>query len=165
MYDACMASPSASAATESPLDRRTAVDSVLVALIGIGRLMRQSVGGDVLDPGSMWLLKTLNAHGSMRISELAGWVNLDASTVSRHVSQLQGLGLVERTADPDDGRAYLLVITDDGDTKLQQAFERRRQLLARCVQDWDGADLEELDRLLSRFVADIESTDLDLENT
>ena len=72
-------------AVDAPTDAPTPVDSVLLALMSIGRLMRQRVDGDTLDPGSTWLLKNLHSRGSMRISELAGCVNLDASTVSRHV--------------------------------------------------------------------------------
>lgn len=146
-------------------ERRAAVDSVLVALMSIGRLVRQRVDGDVLDPGSTWLLKNLHTRGSMRISELAGCLNLDASTVSRHVAQLHGLGLVERTGDPDDGRASLLGITAEGQAKLAQAFERRHALLASGVQHWPVDDLDQLAHLLDRFIADVDPTRSDLENS
>ena len=141
----------------------TPVDSVLLALMSIGRLMRQRVDGDVLDPGSIWLLKNLHSRGGMRISELAGCVNLDASTVSRHVAQLQALGLVERTGDPEDGRASLLGITTEGRARLEQAFDRRRALLTGRVQDWPADDLDQLARLLNRFVTDIDPNHHDLE--
>lgn len=174
VYDACMttvrddqSSPwtgdrlASSASTE----RRAAVDSVLMALMSVGRLVRHRIDGDVLDPGSTLLLKNLHSRGTMRISELASHLNLDASTVSRHVSQLQGLGLVERTGDPEDGRAYLLGITEEGETKLLQSFERRRALLASRIESWPGEDLDQLASLLYRFVADIETNITDLESS
>ncbi len=73
----------------------------------------------------------------MRITELAGLVNLDPSTVSRHVAQLERSGLIERTPDPDDGRAQLVTVTDEGQQKLEAAFARRRELLARSLAEWD----------------------------
>jgi len=140
-----------------PSERSSTVGSVVLALMTVGRLMRQHAAGEVLDPGSIWLLKSLHSRGNMRIRELADCVNLDASTVSRHVAQLTGLGLVERTPDPDDGRASLLAITADGGAQLEQAFERRRALLAQCLDAWPEDDLSQLDQLLTRFVSDVES--------
>lgn len=164
-YSSPRAAPGAPPESPEPLpgETPTPLDSVLLALMSIGRLMRQRVDGDVLDPGSTWLLKNLHSRGSMRISELAGCVNLDASTVSRHVAQLQTLGLVERTGDPDDGRASLLGITTEGRARLEQAFDRRRALLTGRVQDWPADDIDQLARLLNRFVTDIDPNHHDLE--
>lgn len=157
--------PADLSADSASIGRRPAVDSILMALMSVGRLVKQRIDGDVLDPGSTWLLKNLHSRGNMRISELASHLNLDASTVSRHVSQLQGLGLVERTGDPEDGRAYLLGITEEGETKLLQSFERRRALLASRFETWPGEDLDQLASLLNRFVADVETTTADQENS
>ncbi len=80
--------------------RTASVDSLMHALLGIGRLMRQRGQGETLDTGSFWLLKTLAASGPLRVTDLAVCANLDASTVSRHVAQLHSAGLIERTPDP-----------------------------------------------------------------
>lgn len=138
------------------------VDSVLMALISVGRLMRQRVDGDDVDPGTFWLLKTLSAQ-PMRVTELAGCTNLDTSTVSRHVAQLDRLGLVERSPDPDDGRAHRVELSARGRERLEEAFRRRRALLSRGLRDWDADDVTDLDRLLSRFVGDVEKLTTDLE--
>ena len=50
----------------------------------------------------------------MRVTDLAGCANLDTSTVSRHVAQLQRTGLIERTPDPDDRRAQRVELTAAG---------------------------------------------------
>ena len=139
------------------------VDSVMHALMAVGRLMRQRVDGDSLDPGTFWLLKTVSASGPMRVTELAGCSNLDTSTVSRHVTQLDRAGLIERTPDPDDRRAHRLQLTPAGQELLSDAFRRRRTLLRRGLRDWDADDVVQLDRLLGRFVHDIENLNADLE--
>ncbi len=145
--------------TEAP----AVVDSVLTALMAVGRVMRQRVDGDNLDPGTIWLLKTLGAQGPMRVTELAGITNLDTSTVSRHVAQLDRSGMVERTPDPDDRRAHRIKLTDQGSETLQDAFGRRRALLSRGIGTWDPADVAQLGDLLGRFVKDIENLNADLE--
>jgi DNA-binding MarR family transcriptional regulator len=140
------------------------VDSVLLALMAIGRLMRQRVDGDHLDPGTFWLLKTISAHGGLRVTELAGCTNLDTSTVSRHVAQLDRAGLVERSPDPDDRRAQRIQLTGTGSTQLQSAFARRRELLTRALGGWPDDDISRLDDLLGRFVHDIDTLNAELEH-
>lgn len=142
----------------------SAVDSVMHTLFSIGRLMRQRVDGDELEPGTFWLLRTLAAQGAMRVTDLAGCANLDTSTVSRHVSQLQKSGLIERTPDPDDGRAQRVEPSAQGLRLLHEAMDRRRVLLRRSLEGWDSPDINELDRLLARFVGNLEHQNLDLEH-
>lgn len=151
--------------TTSPLtaDGPALADSVLTALMAVGRLMRQRVDGDELDPGTFWLLKTVGAKGPMRVTELASCSNLDTSTVSRHVAQLDRTGLVERTPDPDDRRAHRIDLTHEGQQLMQAAFHRRRVLLTRALGTWDADDVTQLDHLLGRFVTDIENLNADLE--
>jgi len=138
------------------------VDSVLMAVMSVGRLLRQRIAGDDLDPGSIWLLKTLSRQ-PMRVTELAASANLDTSTVSRHVAQMDRAGLVERTPDPADGRAHRVELTASGRSLLDEAFRRRRALLSRSLRDWDTEDVTAFDRLLSRFVGDVENLTTDLE--
>lgn len=144
-------------ATSAAAEPTTAVvDSLLHTAMSIGRLMRQRIAGDTLEPATYWVLKNL-AHASMRITELASHVQLDTSTVSRHISQLERSGLVERSQDPDDGRAQRVGLTDEGREQLEASITRRRDALASSFEDWDPADLTTLDHLLSRLVADIEA--------
>jgi DNA-binding MarR family transcriptional regulator len=139
-----------------------AVDSVLMAVMAVGRLVRQRVEGDDLEPGTFWLLKTL-ASQPMRVTELAASTNLDTSTVSRHVAQLERSALVERTPDPDDGRAQRIALSDAGRARLENAFRSRRALLGRALQSWEPDDVAQLDRLLGRFVHDIDTFTSNLE--
>jgi DNA-binding MarR family transcriptional regulator len=131
-------------------------ESVLYGLMSIGRLMRQRLHKDDMDPATFWLLKGLAQHGDQRVTELAAFANLDASTVSRHVQQLQRAGLIERTPDPADGRAQRVALSSLGRVRLQEGMARRRALLNRSFEGWDREDIRTLDRLLARFVGNIE---------
>jgi DNA-binding MarR family transcriptional regulator len=126
------------------------------ALLSIGRLMRQRGHGDTLDSGSFWLLRTLAASGPQRVTDLAVYAGLDASTVSRHVAQLHSAGLIERAPDPADGRAQRVKLTTAGVARIDAALRARRTLLEKCLESWQPNELDQLDRLLTRFAADVE---------
>src|SRR5690349_15174592 len=81
-------------------------------------LMRQLHGikarlatGPEADHSPLFLLVKLVHTGPLRASALADLVGADPSTVSRQVASLVKAGFVERQADPNDGRACLLVPT------------------------------------------------------
>jgi DNA-binding MarR family transcriptional regulator len=109
-----------------------------------------------VDRSTVMLLKTLVMLGPSRSSELASAVHSDPSTVSRQVAALVRDGLVERQADPADGRASVLAPTQTG---LDQLEEQRRTFglaLAGVVRQWDPDDVAHFIELLERFVADHE---------
>lgn len=93
----------------------------------------------------------LDRH-AMRSSELAVALSADPSTVSRHVAQLVELGLVRREADPDDGRATLLVITEAGRQRVEGMRAIRRRAFDAAMADWSQEELSTLVVLFDRFV-------------
>lgn len=102
------------------------------------------------DRSALFLLSPLLA-GPQRPGALADRCHADPSTVSRQVAELTRRGLVRRAADPSDGRASLLAITDAGREACEQVRTRRRQLFAAAVQDWTDEELGTLAGLLTRF--------------
>jgi DNA-binding MarR family transcriptional regulator len=102
------------------------------------------------------LLKTLLMLGPSRSSALAAAVHSDPSTVSRQVATLVRDGLVERRADPEDGRASVLVPTEAGLAVLEEQRRRIGLGLARIVRQWAPEDVNTFLDLLERFVTDHE---------
>lgn len=92
-----------------------------------------------------------------RVSEIAERVYLDISTVSRQVSALVAQGFVSRIADPSDGRAHMLTLTDEGRELLTQIRERRNGWLGEVTAGWSDDDLATFDSLLRRFADDVEA--------
>jgi len=133
----------------------TAEEAVLMATIRIGRRMRQRLPGEELEFSLIALLKALAHRGALRLTDLAAVLDLDASTVSRHVRTLEERGLVARTTDPDDGRATRLALTDEGRDRLEAGAARRRALVAELLEDWSPEDRETLRRLLTRLSDDV----------
>jgi DNA-binding MarR family transcriptional regulator len=103
------------------------------------------------------LINYLVVEGPMRSSALAEHVQSDPSTVSRQVAALVRDGLVERRADPEDGRASLLVATDKAQQVYADHLAVRDQHYARMLEDWSERDLQEFAQLLGRFTDDLET--------
>ncbi len=100
------------------------------------------------------LLKALATDGPMRAGALAESVHSDPSTVSRQVAALVKDGLVERRADPEDGRASLLVVTPKADAVLAEHNEIRLAHFGRMLSGWSERDLRRFAGLLGRFTDD-----------
>jgi len=121
-------------------------------MMALGRRIRQRQPGDEIDYSAFPLLKLLSHQGPMRLSALASVLGLDASTVSRHARQLEDRGLLERTGDPDDGRASRVAVSEQGNACLAKGFETRRQLLTHALDGWTDEERETLRDLLHRLV-------------
>lgn len=106
---------------------------------------------------SQMLLKVLANEGPIRASQLAEFAHIDPSTASRQVAALVKDGLIERRADPEDGRACLLVLTDKAGDVLRRHDEIRDSHFARMLTGWSERDLRRFAALLSRFTADFEA--------
>jgi DNA-binding MarR family transcriptional regulator len=107
------------------------------------------------------LLKALSTEGSMRASALADCVHSDPSTVSRQVAALVKDGLLERRADPVDGRASLLVLTPKAAAVLAEQNEVRLDFFARVLRTWSPEDVDQFAALLGRFTADYADANTD----
>jgi DNA-binding MarR family transcriptional regulator len=104
-----------------------------------------------LDGAAFGLLALLQDAGPLRASDLVARLGLDKSTVSRQVASLVGLGLVERSADPDDGRAQVLTPSDEGAARLAQIRDARRARWEADLGHWPAEDVATLAELLHRL--------------
>jgi DNA-binding MarR family transcriptional regulator len=102
-----------------------------------------------------------NNDEPMRAGALAECLRSDPSTVSRQVAALVKDGYLERHADPDDGRASLLVVTERAKDLLVQHDQIRLEHFARVVGDWSDADLEAFAGMLERFTKAYEAATTD----
>jgi DNA-binding MarR family transcriptional regulator len=140
------------ALTEPVPAPETAEDALMSLMMALGRRMRQRQPGDEIDYSAFPLLKLLSHQGPMRLSALAAVLGLDASTVSRHARQLEDRGLLQRTEDPDDGRASRVAVSERGNACLAKGFETRKQLMSHALDGWTDEERDTLRELLHRLV-------------
>ena len=142
--------PGRDGVTERPADDLVAALSALVT-----QLKRRS--GDPEASARAFLLGHVERMEPVRATDLADHVGLDVSTISRHLRGLEDAGLLERSPDPDDRRASLLHVTDEGRLFLDRSARARIALLASATARWSPAEVAELSRLLTRLSDDLEN--------
>jgi DNA-binding MarR family transcriptional regulator len=110
------------------------------------------------------VLKCVENEGPMRASAIAECLHSDPSTVSRQVASLVKDGLLERRADPDDGRASLLALTAKADAVLAEHDRIRLDYFAQMLDGWSDTDLRRFAGLLDRFTTAYEAANTDWIN-
>ena len=151
------ADPPTSPEQEHELEQAGEIGSVIVQLVRLyaGIKSRVTSGPDG-EPSPLFLLVKLAHLGPSRASDLAEHLCADPSTVSRQVSSLVKSGLIERRADPADGRASILVPTELGAQRVSEQEQRRGHSVMPVLEDWPIQDREDLLRLLRKYTDGLE---------
>ncbi|MDZ5442207.1 MarR family transcriptional regulator [Micromonospora sp. 4G57] len=101
-----------------------------------------------INPGHARALAVLMRHGALRLSTLAEHLHIAPRSTTEVVDGLQERGLVERRPDPEDRRATLVALTDEG-TRVGAAIRAARNAEAeRFFGDLGEADQADLARIL-----------------
>jgi len=146
-------------AADASADAGAAFERELTRFLRRARASSARLAGEVhpdLDAAGYAVLASVLELGEsrpagVRAAELAEAVGLHKSTMSRNITVLENLGLLERVPDPSDARARLLRLTPTGRTQVQRSRAGRRQRLADEMAGWSRADLEQLAALLKRL--------------
>jgi len=128
----------------------------LVRLINRAKSQVTKQGPDGIERAAYTILFCLIHDGPQRTSRLAESLHSEISTISRQSSSLVQHGLVERQADPGDGRACLLAPTAEGLRVFEENRKQRNQWLAQCLADWNEEDRQTLNTLFGRLNSGIE---------
>lgn len=91
---------------------------------------------------------------SLRMSELADYVSISVSGLTRVIERLTRQGLVKRVKAQSDGRGQVAVLTAAGLDRLQQAWPTHLASVRRHVMDHlDGIDLSAFARAVSAMAS------------
>ncbi len=125
-------------------------DSALVlgSLVDFMSAMRQRRAETT---GTSTALTILAGRGPMRSADLASFLGLDQSTVSRHVSSLESAGLVVRVPVADDRRAHLVQLTESGMDAAHDLIKQKVADLEGVIASWTTEDKQFFATLLDRF--------------
>jgi DNA-binding MarR family transcriptional regulator len=103
------------------------------------------------------ILAALHRHGPQRLSGLSRYTGLEAPLISREVRALVSDGYVTRDADPGDGRAAIVALTDLGEHTFVVYRKAVDDIIGESFADWNVADLDQLAELLERVAHDFAS--------
>lgn len=106
-------------------------------------------------PGATILRILASQPGTWRLHDLAERIGVEAPSVTRKVQQLEQAGLLVRERDPQDGRAFSVVLSPTGRDVALKLEAAQRVVLEEALQDWPAADLAQFINLFQRFSADL----------
>jgi DNA-binding MarR family transcriptional regulator len=109
------------------------------------RRLRQEAEQD-LSPSLTSALASIDRHGPLTPSELAALERVQRPTATRMLGRLAELGLIERAADPADGRSALITASPAGRALLRRLRTRKNQYLARRLRTLTPDEVATLDR-------------------
>jgi DNA-binding MarR family transcriptional regulator len=137
-------------------DSLRAVDSEVAHLVRRVKRMIAERAAEVhpeLQGMSYLLLGWLGQNGPTRASCAVEAFKIDKGALSRHLQHMEELGLVVRTPDPDDGRASLVQLTDEGFARLNEVAAAHRKIAQDRLGDWSVAEIDALAGQLKRYNA------------
>ncbi|GAB2918485.1 MarR family transcriptional regulator [Micromonospora polyrhachis] len=135
-------------------DSVSAVEHELAVLLRRARATSGEIAREVhpaLEPTAYGLLVWIRRCGPARLTDLATEMRMSKGNLSRQISALETMGLLQRQADPVDGRAFRLDLTDEGHRRFNRARKARTAQLQQILREWSPTDRAEFARLLHQF--------------
>jgi DNA-binding MarR family transcriptional regulator len=146
----------------SPANRERTILDLELELSVLVRRLRRVIGERArtihpdLTPAGYLMLAYMAERGPVRASAVVEAFNLDKGAVSRHVQALVELGLATKERDPEDGRAWVVSLTDEGRRRMTELATERRERLGRLLGDWSDEELASFVATLGRYNASLE---------
>jgi DNA-binding MarR family transcriptional regulator len=141
--DAHLAAEEAITALEAAGQGLDKVARLQFALGRSARLLRENASGG-LTPTQLAVLGALLRAGPRQLTELAAAERINPTLLSRVVGRLEEDGLVHRSAQEQDRRAYLVSITDKGRSLAEGLRHERCSDLAQHLASLDPVQVSAL---------------------
>jgi DNA-binding MarR family transcriptional regulator len=116
----------------------SAIDTNLLASelrLVLGQLMRRLRAEHRFSLSQGAVLGRLDREGTMSIGDMAVAERVRPQSMTQTIADLEADGLIDRRADPSDGRRTLVGLTDNGRQTLQEDRRRREGWLAGSIAD------------------------------
>lgn len=85
--------------------------------------------------------------------ELGQQLGIDRAPMVQHIDYLEQRGLVKRTPNPQDRRAYALMLVNKGQETLVQALELAHRVEAELLAPLSAEEQAQLNHLMNRLLA------------
>ncbi|GLY92327.1 MarR family winged helix-turn-helix transcriptional regulator [Actinoallomurus iriomotensis] len=118
----------------------------------VGRFVRATrARTDTLPPMRAEALGQLDREGPQTIAQLAAGRGVRHQSMSRMVAELEDLGLIEKIANPADGRGFVISLSPTGRAALDTDRAARRDHLAAAIAE----NLDDAERRALAAVPDL----------
>lgn len=147
-------------------DLDTSPMSILGRAYRLSNLMRPGIQATFarfgIDRGEFDVISTLRRAGPpyrLTPTELYRSLMISSGGLSHRLVRLEKAGLVRREKSPDDGRSFLVALTEEGQRRAEQAFRADMAAELRCIEVMSEKKREALAGLLQELLAAIEARD------
>jgi DNA-binding MarR family transcriptional regulator len=140
------------AAADPPVEQLSLVDSLVQSSFLVQGVLRRVAQAHDLSVVQVRLLGILRDR-EPGVLVLARHLELDKSSVTGLVDRAEGRGLVERVADPDDGRAVRVRLTRTGRALVTRAAAEVEEELRTVAAGLTDPQRRQLAALLSRIAS------------
>ena len=106
------------------------------------------------------ILMQIHFRGNCGISEISGRFDITNAAASQLVDKLVQSGLIQREEDPQDRRAKLLNLTENGKELIQQGMDRRYRWVEDLTQKLSIEEREQVNEalnIMTRAVQELEA--------
>lgn len=102
-----------------------------------------------LAPGTFRVLVLIDRMGPTTVSAISEHLSIDKGLISRHVTELERFGLVDRVVDEADRRIKRLATTSLARQRLEAARVPYELMLSAGVAEWPVVQISRLSTLLT----------------
>jgi DNA-binding MarR family transcriptional regulator len=124
------------------------------------REMEKNFASHGLTAAGFDVMATLRRSGppyALSPGDLLATMMITSGTLTNRIDQLEKGGLVKRMPNPEDGRSFLIALTDKGFALIDRCVTHHVQTQARLASLLPKKDRAALDTLLSKYLVALES--------
>jgi DNA-binding MarR family transcriptional regulator len=129
----------------APADTAALAGRLRIGVTRLARRLRQEAEPDIT-PSMLVALSSVDSQGPLTMRDLCAIERVQPPSMTRIVAALVDAGLVERRADPSDGRVVWIRVTGAGRRLLERSRGRKEAYLARALRDLEPDELQTLER-------------------
>jgi DNA-binding MarR family transcriptional regulator len=130
--------------TLAPVDAPALAARLRLGVTRLARRLRQEAEAGVT-PSMLSALSAAERKGSLTMRDLCRAEQVQPPTMTRIVAALVEAGLVEREADPTDGRVAWVTVTPGGRRLLERSRRRKEAYLAKALGSLEQDELRILE--------------------
>lgn len=120
-----------------------------LAVHRLTRTLRNQRPVDGLSLTQLSALVTIWRDGPLSAGDVAAREGVKPPSATRVLAGLESLGLISRTADPEDGRQVALAVTPAGSRRVDEDLQARDAWLAQRLEALDEDDRRLLERAVT----------------
>jgi MarR family transcriptional regulator for hemolysin len=128
-------------------------------IVDAARLLRRRFDQETrhldMTSAQLQILGRLSQMEGINQAQLAGMLDMEPITVSRHVDRMEAVGFVERSPDPQDRRVWLLNLTDKGKALLPGMRDIAQKIFADAQEGLSESERAILMKGLEQLVSNL----------